>query len=83
MVEREETVTVERTETYYECDKCHGRNHDETQNEHMLNKVVFGAMAHQTATLPANTFDAHNGGMTTGSTEPTVSGEHEYLLCEE
>lgn len=42
MVTEEEEIeeTVTRTRTYYKCDKCYGRNHDETRFEEDLNKVV-------------------------------------------
>lgn len=83
MAEETETIeeTVEKEVTYYKCDKCHGRFHDETQFKEDLNKVVFGAKAKYSYTIPANTQDAHSSGSSLGR-GTTITGEHEYLLCD-
>lgn len=67
------TVEKETTTTYYLCDKCHGRNHEETTWEDDLNKVVFGA------TL--SIVGQKSGNVIKPSKE--VVGEYEYLLCDD
>lgn len=82
MAKETETVeeTVEKKVTYYVCDKCHGRFHDKTEYEEDLNRVVFGASAILSYTVPDNTFNAHNP--STNTSEAKIVGEHEYLLCD-
>lgn len=75
--------TVEEEIVYYVCDKCHGHNHEKTQFEEDLNKVVFGAEYHNTYSMPANTMDAHTTTSLFSNDSPIIVGEHEYLLCDE
>ena len=60
-------------------------NHDETQFEGDLNKVVFGAEAYNSITFgaPVNTFNERGELNTSYNGELTLTGEYEYLLCDE
>jgi len=76
---KSEKVERKRSVTYYKCDKCHGRFHEETKVKEDLNLIAFNAEA-GIDPIPNNTHDAHTSGIPRNRLQ--VESDESYLLCD-